>query len=250
MKKIRKILCAVLAVAIVFSVMTAANPATAKAADLDAPKKMTVTVPKGYTFSLDIRNIPKGSQIDVTSVKSSDEKVAKIYSVAERAYSKDVEWESYGYAYIYMEATGFGTTKVSYKIDGKKYTTKVTVKEGKGSNSNYTCPVDKFTISGVNSGKNIASKFKKNYYIENAKLGSAQKNGKVNIKAKKGWEIDSIYVINSEEDGSHTLNVYSIKDTTASVDKLVFGKGKGMSNEVQVSFVKGDESVYIWISFS
>ncbi|MBP5159376.1 MAG: hypothetical protein ILP10_03660 [Lachnospiraceae bacterium] len=253
MKRYKKVLSALLSALLVFSIVLSANPVSAKAADMEVPKSVTFTGAVGNIASFRISDIPKGTQIDAASIKSSNTSVAALYNVYDSVYSTDVTWEGKGYAEIYYEVKGFGTAKFSYKIGSKKYTTKVTVKKGSGdASSNYVNPLSKLTISGVNSGKNIASKLKKYNYVENLKLASTQKNAKVTAKAKKGWKITSITIYDYYADGSHNIQQYSLNDTSVTFDRLVFEKTSGVSHEVSLSLQKGEngeKSEYVWINF-
>ena len=250
MKRYKKVLSALLSALFVLSTVLLADPVSAKAEDMEVPKSVIFTGETGYIASFRISGIPKGTQIDASSIKSSDTSVVALYNIYESVYSTNVTWDGTGYIELYYEAKGFGTAKFTYKIGSKKYTTKVTVKKGKGDVSgDYVNPLSKLTISGVNKGKNLASKFKKVNCSENLKLASTQKKAKVTAKAKDGWKITSISVYDFYEDGSHYIDQYSLDDISISFDKLVFEKASGVNHEVQIGCEKDGRSVYLWVDF-
>ncbi len=250
MNRYKKVLCVLLTAFLVLSIVIMAKPVDAEAADMEVPKSVTFSGMKGNIASFRISGVPKSTQIDAGSIKSSDTSVAEFYTVYESVYSKDVTWDGLGYIEIYYEVKGYGTSKITYKIGSKKYTTKVTVKKGKGDDSgDYVNPLSKFTISGVNKGKNLASKLKKVNYIDDMKLASTQKKAKVTAKVKDGWKITSITIYDFYEDGSHSIDQYSVDDTSVSFDRLVFEKASGVSHEVQIGCQKDGKSEYIWVNF-
>ncbi|MDO4808057.1 MAG: hypothetical protein Q4A07_12525 [Coriobacteriales bacterium] len=81
--------------------------------------------------------------------------------------------------YLFVEASGLGTGKVSYKYKGKTYKATVRVKK-------YTNPVKKLNIGT----KKLAGKFNKQNTFDTdfAKL----KNKKISITPAKGWKVQKI----------------------------------------------------------
>ena len=67
--------------------------------------------------------------------------------------------------------------------------------------------------------------------------------------SKIGWKVNSIYYCDSYEDGSHSISMYSIDDSSASLDNLKFEKSSKITHQVQLELTKGDNSQYIWIEF-
>lgn len=117
------------------------------------------------TYPIDFMDSETGLYIldglNITNVKSSNKKVAKIDSVDD-----DGIWLHYG-----MKT---GSTTISFKVNGVPMSHKFTVK--------YTCPVKKFKVAG----KSMLKTFKKKNLCVTKKT---YKNKKAVIKAKKGWVI-------------------------------------------------------------
>ncbi|MBQ8527073.1 MAG: hypothetical protein IJ429_01245 [Lachnospiraceae bacterium] len=191
-KTIKKFLTIALAATVAVSAFT---PVTAKAADV--PSSMTIyrTSKSGTSnTSIYISNLKKSATIKKSSVKSSDKKVATINYLNKDTYnstynykyyngSKDNTYKnSYANYYISLSLKKAGTSTISYKLDGKTYKTKVTVK-------NYTNPLKSVKISGISG--NLAGKLKKQNSAK-AKLKKSPKNATVKLTANKNWKITGV----------------------------------------------------------
>ena len=147
---------------------------------------------KGDLYSIYVDNV--GSK-KVTGVKSSNTKVASVYYVCKSKWSsayynsklkkessnKSSDWT------ICLNLKKPGKTNVTYKVGNKKYTVKLNVVK-------YKNPMKSVVISGVQGGKNLASKVNKHYGC-NLK---AIKNDNVNLslESKDGWEITNVQMSN------------------------------------------------------
>lgn len=89
------------------------------------------------------------------------------------------------YAYIGLVAHKNGTSKVSFTIDGKKYEPEVEVKA-------YVNPCKTLTLTGVNGGKNMASKFNAANSISVKAPTKNAPGAKVTVSAKAGWKITQV----------------------------------------------------------
>lgn len=201
------------ALGVVLSLAVAASclaPATVHAA-VEAPKKQTVylTSKKGEnTTAICVSGLTKDQKIKKSSVKSSKKSVAKLFYL--ERYAAQVDYssefyednydnydESFNYAeyYIYLKVKKAGTTTISYKVDNKKYTTVLTVK-------NYTNPLKEVKITGINSGKDIAKKLK-NQNNANITLKKNVSDAILKLKANKNWKITNVSMnsLEKESDG-------------------------------------------------
>lgn len=148
------------------------------------------------TGTLVIRGISANDKITKTSVKSSAPSVVKLKSIScdviydeEATLGKNpISKAEYVKSYtIEMECRKPGTSKITFQVGKKKYTSTVRVLP-------YRNVVSSFTITGIKNGSstNLAGKFAKSSSA-NVKLPKTQNNGKIFIKAASGWKITSIY---------------------------------------------------------
>lgn len=147
----------------------------------------------GYA-SVYVDDLAKGDV--VKSIKSSNKAVAKYtgityhtgeYETTSLNWETEQEETEKGSDYsasIQLALKKAGTAKISYKVGTKAYSTKIVVKK-------YANPVKSLKISGVNGGKNIASKFKSQCWLTGVKSTKAS-SGKIQVKAASGWAIRSI----------------------------------------------------------
>lgn len=189
-----------------------------------------------YT-SLSIYNLGKSDRFK--SVKSSSKSVAEIYSSSytngsynTKTVYVDKNMKDYNYNSSYYDgAIGLklkkaGKTKISFKIGSKSYSTQLTVKK-------YTNPAKSITISGVNSGKNFASKTKssKNAAIKVTKKSS---NAKIAISAQKGWKVSKISFYNYASSCSCS---YSYGKGVSSTSVNVGSLAKSATGYLDVTFI-------------
>ena len=212
MKKFSKLMLGIVAGLMVF----VSVPAMAKAAP-SCPATETIvfnstTETNRYTC-VSIENLTKKSKI--TDVKSSNKAVVEFrrvcyhHSSYSTSYSDGTDAQDYKsyYAYIELTAKKAGTATLTYKVDGKKYTTKVVVKP-------YKNCLESLQVTGINSGKNIASKYKKSHevYSRNSK---AYSRIKIVAKAKSDCTIDRLYFCNQTNGQSLDLPTGGRRSATA-----------------------------------
>ena len=212
MKKFSKLMLGIVASMMVF----VSVPAMAKAAP-SCPSTATTafsstTETSRYT-SVYIGNLTKKSKI--TDVKSSNKAVVEFRRVEYHHYSSSTSYsdgsDGYGYndyyAYIELTAKKTGTATLTYKVDGTKYTTKVVVRP-------YKNCVESLKVTGINSGKNIASKYSKTSYAY-FKNSKAYSRIKIEAKAKTGCTVNSIYLYNNTTGQRLDLSTGGKRSTTA-----------------------------------
>lgn len=197
-KLLTKALGVVLSLAVAVSFLA---PTTALAADnVQAPKNVTIyrTSKNGTSYDgFYVTGLTKSQKIKKSTVKSKNSKVVALDCIERHetnsgylteffngAKDNGYSWEDYEY-YIGLELKKAGTAKIEYKIDNKKYETKVTVK-------NYENPLKTIKITGINSGKNIASKLNKQNSAE-LKLKKSPKDAVINLTSNKNWKVTNVY---------------------------------------------------------
>ena len=193
MKKFSKLMLGVVASLLVF----VSVPAMAKAAP-NCPTGWTssyssTTVYDSYG-NINISGLKKDSKI--TDVKSSNKaiveftRVHKYRNTYSGSYSDGTPSYSntYYYADIQFKVKKVGTATISYKVDGVKYTTKITMKA-------YKNRLETLKITGLKSGNNIATGFAKNNW-SNYKNTAARSKIRIEAKVKTGCTIDNIRFYN------------------------------------------------------
>ena len=134
-------------------------------AAISVPKSQTVylTSKNGTSsVSIPVNGLTKKQKITKSSVKSSNTSVMAPSSLDRNTNeyttqyinnkSKDYS-SSYVSSSIYFDAKKAGTSTITFKVGSKSYKSKVTVKK-------YVNPATTIIIPGVNSGKNIASRYR------------------------------------------------------------------------------------------
>lgn len=239
MNKFSKPLCgAVCALAVAASALT---PATALA-EVNYNKAQTLyktskTDMPSYS-SISVNYSKESEAIKKSTIKTSNKAVAELHylgtSNSKEKYDyfdENIKDDSYNYfnSQIGVKLNKTGKSVISFKAGDKTYKSSITVKD-------YVNPMESLTISGVNSGKNLASKFNKQANI-NEKLKKDIKNGVVKVKAKKGWKIKRIHTSSSTTQLNYSL--YTANDKGVSSATLQLGDvkaGDGMNARVQVEF--------------
>lgn len=138
----------------------------------------------------------------------------------------------------YTERKKAGTSTVFFKIGSKTCKTKVTVKK-------YTNPVKSLTISGVNSGKTLKSKFKSSSSAS-GKLTTTTRNAKIVLKAADGWKIQDLSLSSS----SGVYQSYSSYSSPKSSATLRVGTLKKSSYYVSATLVNTKTEGTITLSYS
>lgn len=227
MKRTRKVFCALLVAALlVLSVV----PAYAASVDTSAMKVYMGGKDKsdwGWG-SFDINDMKPGDK--VTEVKSSNKSVVKIveldmYQSTYQYYEGDESTQNYINASIGFSALKPGTATITFKVNGKKYSKKITV-------VGYANPIKTFKLTGV-SKTNLKSKFAKKTSVEE-KLKADAKAGYLEVSAASGWK-----VISAE-----------FSDETDSYEGYSFYSSKGV-NAVKIAVPKMLKKgrYYVWLNF-
>lgn len=237
-KTVSKFLAAVMAAAIVVTMA----PVDAQAA-ITAPKEVvTYLAPNSTTSnSFSIEGVKKSSKI--TDASSSNASVVKplYYEKGGWEYtslSKDYKpYNSSPSLYLGYRINKLGSATLSYKVDGKSLSTKITALK-------YTNPLKSFQIAG---GANVASKFNNTTYVTTKKLAAAKKNAKVTVKAASGWKITGVYFYRYDKKGysSDSYNYYS-NSGTGSATLYVGNLAKGRYQvSINAKNTKTGGSVYL-----
>lgn len=180
-------------------------------AAVNAPKTVTMyrtTGGNSYNYvSVHVSGLSSKQKIAKSSVKVSDRKVLVPDGVSHWHNSSTREYFNGQKTHVQNDysaemeffAKKAGTSKITYKIGSKTYTTTVKV-------LNYTNPISSMTISGVKT--NLASKFKASN-MGSAKLASSPSSGKITVKAATGWKISNIVLSNSAYTFSRSASSYA-----------------------------------------
>ncbi len=187
MKK-TKIIAFILCLSIVLSIIPASNVKAESwmsylTIEQISKKNVTTSFPvKGGGFSrLRISGFKKRTYIDWKSVKSSNKKVLEIGSVdsysSKEGYICDILF------YVHSK----GTSKVTFKINKKKYSVNIKVVD-------HFNPVKYYSIKGYKKGKKLKPKYNPSSSmgldIKNVNI----KNAVLHIETKKGWEVNKIFI--------------------------------------------------------
>ncbi|MCM1569971.1 MAG: hypothetical protein NC081_11075 [Roseburia sp.] len=225
-----------LALAAAFAVTSV--PMVANAAPYYSLSGMVYLTGNDYTTTdLYVSNLGKSDKLK--SVKSSAKSVATVESIQHTAstYSTNItytdsvnkpynyKYDSY-YAYINLKLKKAGTTKISFKIGSKSYSTSLKVMK-------YTNPAKSITITGVNSNKDISSKTKsKNNGT--VKVSKKASNAKIALSAKSGWKITNIEFRNYAQNiqYSQSYNATGVSKATMYVGNLA----KGTAGQLSVRY--------------
>lgn len=218
---VKKVFAAALALTVMFTMLA---PVTAEAA-VTYNKSQTLyrTSKSGTSYmTIYVSGLTKSQTIKKSSVKSNKTGVARpwylsrsISSYKTEYFSNNVKEDSNNY-YSYgigLELKKAGKAKISFKIGSKTYTSTVTVK-------NYTNPLSSVTITGVNGGKNIASKLNSSSSCSTLKLTKTTRNAVVKVKPKSGWKVTSINVENSQTGDTMSISNYGNKGVSNASLKL------------------------------
>lgn len=184
-------------------------------AAINYPTKQTVYLQSaggvGYA-NISVSGFAKGKGIVKSSVKSSNPSVATAHTLSKSSteyqkLSKEGSSGSYYYDYIELGLKKAGTAKITYKVGSKACATTIVVKK-------YENPFKSLTITGVNGGKNLASKYKTTAF---PMVKGGKKAGKIKVAAKAGWKVKSINYDNNTKYWSHNIYGNGAASATLSV---------------------------------
>ena len=155
---------------------------------IKAPSKITTFMDghDGGGVSIRVSGLKQGQKI--TNVKIKNGKKPSLHYSGVRSAGKTGSGSSatrnYDITFGLMDA---GTSKVSYTIGKKTYTTTVVVKP-------YTNPLSKFTISGIQNGKNLGRIYRNTSIVWEDMPSKTVKAGKLSLQTVKGWTIKEVSV--------------------------------------------------------
>ena len=203
MKKTKKLLTLILAVLLMVSIFPAVSARAASTSPQFDDEQYAVMLSKGQTYSFNISELKKNDKILKANIKSSNSKVASIYSVSrnknisleknleEKKGSNESKWETYSYN-ITIKMKKPGKTVISFKVNKKTYKATINVIK-------YSNPLKTAKITGLGKG-NLASRLNKHHYTNFKPVN--KKNLKGTFVAKKGWTIEAVefFDFNKSED--------------------------------------------------
>ena len=192
--------------AIAMTIMTALvlfvfRPAVAMAA-VEAPSKVVAYL-RGtgeYDYSsveFEVRGMKISEQIKISSVKSSNKKIATIERLYSKYYASNDRAKD-SYCRISCLASKEGTVDIKYTVGKTEKTTKLVIKK-------YENPIKKITLSGVNDGKDFSSLSAKRADVygewndetmKNESLFTVEeaKDPVLHVEPASGWSISEVYL--------------------------------------------------------
>lgn len=221
MKHMKKLIAAFLTLTVAFSPCVA----TVQAAPKVPKSKIFYLYPKGdirHSNTLDLHISGVSDPKDVTNIKSSNPKIIP----NDITMSPDDR--------LLFHAKKAGKATISFKIKGKAYKTKITLKK-------YVNPVKYISITGVkNKGKTNLANLSDKTMIIDLKTSKSKGVPTAKISAKKGWKIDNI---------SKYLGL--VKKYKRPVASSTFKVPKGFDYlwEFNVTFINVKNKEYITISY-
>lgn len=177
-----------------------------------------------YYGSLAVSNLALGETVLKSSVKSSTPSVIRVTGIDRNIYisqdddgsSRLEETDS-----INLHYTRTGTSKISFKIGKKTYTSTVKVLP-------YVNPVSQLTISGVKNGSsaNLAAKTSRGCNQNAAlKVSTTQKNAVLSVKAASGWKVSYISYYNKKQNVSRGCSSRGASSLSMRLGNLNTGTG-------------------------
>lgn len=231
---LKKIIGMMLLIALVITVL----PATDIKAAVKVPSKVVLYNTDNNAVGADGRVIIENVK-SLSGVKSSNKNIiitsyttskSSNYTYSKGSFKKDGTGY-YGEISIHSDKICKGN--LTYKVNGKKYTTKVEIKK-------YTNPVDTLKISNIESGKNLATYFKKSsYYSDDKHKFKIKKSDKpkITVKAKKGWKISDINADCGLDGGDSASVTYDYSEKTkTSATVPMFGSPKDKYKYIRITF--------------
>ena len=182
MKVSRKLLCALLAAALLILSVAPAYAVTVDTKDTTiylGSKDGSTT----YTYSLNLYDLPAGAKI--TDIKSSNRNVIGIHRLrttdtVQKYFESTQDDQKDHEASIEVRGLKKGSATVSFKVNGTAYKKKFTVLD-------YVNPIKSIQVTGT-SNANLKTKFAKGD-SGSCKLTSNAKAGYVKVSAASGWKI-------------------------------------------------------------
>lgn len=125
---------------------------------------------------------------------------------------------------INVHYTRTGTSKISFKIGKKTYTSTVKVLP-------YVNPVAQLTIPRVKNGSSSNPDGKTGRGCDQnvtLKVPTVQKNAVLSVKAVSGWEITSVYYYNKKQNVSRSCSSRGVSSLTMRLGNLNTGTGENV----------------------
>ncbi len=246
-------------VAITMTIMTALvlsflRPAAAMAA-VEAPSKVVVYLRgaeyESSSVDFEVRGMKISEQIKISSVKSSDKKIAEIERLYSKYYASNDNAKD-SYCRISCLASKEGTVDIKYKVGKTEKTTKLVIKK-------YENPIKKITLSGVNDGKDFSSFTAKEAGVygnwneetmQNESLFTVTKANDpvLHIEPASGWSITQVYLYSEDGlsecfykstgksyKGAQDFSLYRMDEKTQSLNITLINKDGG-TLEVSYAF--------------
>ncbi len=223
MKSIKKLIVTFLVLVLLLSYVSYATT-TVQAAP-QVPNSMTYYLTnKPYITNLTINGWYK---IKKSAVKSSNKKIVEINDVTR------VEGKGGKSTSIMFSIKKPGSSTISFKIDKKKYQTKIYAKK-------YKNPAKFISITGVKVGDetNLASLLNKTSSFDKLKLDKTVKNPRIKVTVKKGWKISSLnYQTLANNPNEESGNRY-YKSPVSKAEMPIFNKAKELKKDAGGYFVE------------
>lgn len=203
-------------------------------------------VPKTLTFYFTKIHYENGIRINGwhniprASVKSSNNDILQIRS-STKTLGKDGK-----FSWISFIAKKPGTSTISFKMDGKRYKTKIIIKK-------YVNPVKSVSITGIKNGNKteLASLTDGSISSPKIELKKTVKNPKLKITAANGWKLNSIFYFDAAyKDQSSKY----YKKPVAKATVKIFNKIKALKKNtggyyIQLNFVNTKNKATVSLSY-
>ncbi len=249
MKNVRKRL-ATLALAFVVA-CTSLAPVTVNAAPyVNSSQTVYREQKKGTSYtSIYVGNLTKSQTIKKSSVKSSKTSVATLYYLEKNAYTSSYKTEYFEkgltdysnsdseyYYYIGLKLKKAGSSKISFKIGSKSYSSTVKVYD-------YTNPVKQIKVGTTTVA---GSKFK-SANVYGAKNAKKLSNAKVTVSANDGWKITRVEVEDKTTYEELQYSCSSNPKSTVTVQYGTFAKNKPYT--IDVTFYNTKTKAYMYVTY-
>ncbi len=146
-----------------------------------------------------VNGVPDGVTIDASDVSLTNPgTLVTVYAqtnVESFGYYRPGEYVRTGE--IALRGRVPGNVTMTVKVGDRTLTKEISV-------LSYVRPIKYFSITGVSSAKNLASKFKKKYQVTGSKLTKTVSSGRFKVKAASGWIITEMWI------ASPTADIYSM----------------------------------------
>ena len=206
-------------------------------------------VPKSTTYYLSTKPYVTGITINgwyklkKSAIKSSNKKIIEINDVT-RTEGKGGKSTS-----IMFSIKKPGSSTISFKIDKKKYQTKIYAKK-------YKNPAKFISITGVKAGDetNLASLLNKTSSFDKLKLDKTVKDPRIKVTAKKGWKISSLnYQTLANNPNEESGNRY-YKSPVSKAEMPIFSKTKELKKDaggyyVEVGLVNTKDGAHLSLGY-